>query len=232
MVSAACRGCGKCRIPDCALKLKGSCDGCGRCVELCGDGYRSVSGKYFTPEALAERIMSYSPFFGEDGGVTFSGGEPTLQSEFLISTLRLLPIHRTIQTCGHCREEVFKSILSHVELVFFDIKHTDPAMHKRYTGVDNSLILANLRALKASRKPFIARIPLINGVNDSDENLEKAAALLEDAPSLIRVELLPYNSAAGAKYPMVGYSYPYSFSAPERINTDIFANRGIKTRVL
>ena len=232
MVSAACVNCGRCNVDGCAVKNGESCSGCGKCVELCGNGFRKISGKTFTPKELAEKIMTYNPFFGEDGGVTFSGGEPTMQADFLCETLDLLPIHRAIQTCGFCSEAVFRRVLDRVDYLFFDIKHTDPEKHGLYTGVDNRQILQNLKILKASGKPFIARIPLISGVNDGEENLLATAKLLADANGLERVELLPYNGAAGAKYKMLGKEFPYSFHSPENIRADIFANFGIRVKVM
>jgi pyruvate formate lyase activating enzyme len=119
-------------------------------------------------------------------------------------------------------------------MLFFDIKHTDSALHKKYTGVDNALILKNLDQLKNSQKPFIARIPLILGVNDGRENLKATASLLKDAKNLIRVELLPYNGAAPAKYSMVGKSFTQSFIAPatENIDISIFTDEGITCKIM
>ncbi len=117
--------------------------------------------------------------------------------------------------------------------MLFDIKHTDREKHKLYTGVDNATILRNLDTLIASEKPFIARIPLIAGVNDDPENLGNVAALLKNAENLIRVELLPYNGAAGAKYAMVGREYEgASFEAPLRPDTSRFAALGIDCKVM
>lgn len=231
MVSSACKGCGACFVPECALKSRGVCNGCGKCVRLCPEGYRSISGKTYTSEELAGRIMKYQPFFGSDGGVTFSGGEPTMQAQFLFEVMERLPVHKAIQTCGYCSEEVFGRVLELTDFLFFDIKHTSPALHRYYTGADNAQILKNLEMLKSSGKPFIARVPLIEGVNDDCENITSTAELLKDAGSLVRVELLPYNSAAGAKYKMTAQPFPYEFRAPEKIDTSPFELRGIDVLV-
>ncbi len=235
MVSSGCAKCGKCRVDGCAFLNRGECDGCGRCVSLCPQGLRKISGTIYTPEELTKRLLSYAPFFGTDGGVTFSGGEPTYQSDFLCEVLDILGnagIHRAVQTCGYCSEAVFSRVLDRVDFVLFDIKHTDPDLHKKYTGVDNAPILANLERLKRSGVPFIVRIPLIAGVNDDAVNLAKTAELLTDAPNLQRVELLPYNGAAGAKYKMVDMPFDHDFRAPERVDTSVFTARGIDCRVL
>ena len=234
MVSSGCRECGHCHVNECALQ-GGECSGCGKCVPLCPYGLRRISGTEYTPEELAKRLQSYVPFFGTDGGVTFSGGEPTYQADFLCETLDILEsmgIHRTVQTCGYCSEQVFERVLSRVEFVLFDIKHTDPQLHKKYTGVDNAPILANLERLKRSGKPFIARVPLIAEVNDDAVNLRNTAELLTNTPSLVRVELLPYNGAAGAKYQMVGMPFAHSFRAPEKPDPSPFTENGINCVVL
>lgn len=227
MVSSACTGCGNCCVPDCSMKLNGRCNGCGKCVSLCPNGFRSISGKVWSSQELADKIMSYKAFFAPEGGVTFSGGEPTLQADFLCETMERLPIHKAIQTCGFCPEKDFARVLELTDFLFFDIKHTDPVKHKEYTGVDNALILKNLEQVKRSGKPFIARVPLIDGVNNSEQNLTATAELLSDASSLVRVELLPYNSAAGAKYKMTGQAYPYEFKAPEHVDLKPFERAGI-----
>lgn len=235
MVSTGCRACGRCRLDACTLLSDGECSGCGRCVSLCPQGLRKISGAVYTPEALAKRLISYSPFFGSEGGVTFSGGEPTFQPEFLCKTLELLGnagIHRAVQTCGYCSETVWAQVLDRVEFVLFDIKHTDPDRHKLYTGVDNAPILTNLERLKRSGIPFIARVPLIAGVNDNAVNLQNTAELLADAKGLQRVELLPYNGAAGAKYKMVGLPFEHDFRAPENVDTSPFIRMGLGCRVL
>lgn len=246
MVNAsACLHCGKCRVEGCALIDTGVCSGCGKCLRLCPGGYRKISGSIYTPEALTERLMRVSAMYGSDGGVTFSGGEPTLQHEFLAAVLDLLRkgmdesgrrFTLGMQTCGYCGGEVFADIVRRLDFLFFDIKHTDSDAHRRYTGVSNELILSNLRRLGELGVPFIARLPLIPGVNDSPGDMEAAARLL-DTPDLrrclIRVELLPYNMAAGAKYSMVGRSYEPDFDeGTPRVDLNPFTARGMDAAVL
>src|SRR5699024_1053670 len=121
-----------------------------------------------------------------------------------------------------------------LDLVMMDIKLVDSAAHKRYTGVSNERILANLRALIRSGKPFRARVPVIPGVNDSDENLEATARLVADAKNLDRVELLRYNRSAGAKYGLLGEEYKPSFDTEREpnMNLAIFEKYGIKAVAL
>ncbi len=241
MVSAACISCGLCTVPDCSLTggmenlraAKQKCTACEKCIDKCPYAYRKIAGKSYTSKALADAVMKNAVFL-DGGGVAFSGGEPTMQADFLLEVLDLIPLHKAIQTCGYCNPEKFRQILDKIDFLFFDIKHTDDAKHKYYTGIGNSLILQNLEAIKQSAKPFIARIPLIKGVNDDAENLAKTAALLADAKSLIRVELLPYNGAAGAKYEMTGLPYDNDFSAPKasEIDRTPFSKLGIECKIM
>ena len=161
------------------------------------------------------------------GGVTFTGGEPTMQADFLCEVLDLLPgVHKVIETCGYCSEDDFQKVLERVDMVLFDIKHSNPVTHRRYTGVDNGEILKNLSTLIDSGKRFIARIPLIPGVNDSLDNMMATAALLKNAPGLDRVELMPYHRTAGAKYAMVDLEYnpPFDVQDKPQIHLEAFGN--------
>ena len=146
----------------------------------------------------------------------------------------LLPdIHKAVETSGFASESAFGEILRRTDLVLFDIKLADEAAHRRFTGKSNAPILENLNLLKSSGKPFVARIPLIPGVNDTEDNMEATAQLLSGAQGLQRVELLRYHKTAGAKYPMLGIPYnpPFNENETPRIH-DRFTDRGIKLMVL
>jgi pyruvate formate lyase activating enzyme len=229
-------------VPECPISgslanlRKGGyeCTACGKCIDKCPYAYRKIAGREYTPKELADVIMKNAIFLTDGGGVTFSGGEPTMQSDFMLEVFDLLPLHKAIETCGFCKTETFKKVLDKIDFLFFDIKHTNPEMHKKYTGVDNALILRNLEQVKASGKPFIVRIPMIKGVNDGAENLEKTAELLKDAKNLLRVEILPYNGAAGAKYDMTGMVYGQNFVASKKDEIDIspFTKAGVECKVM
>ena len=123
--------------------------------------------------------------------------------------------------------------LERVDFVLFDIKLVDSSLHKRWTGVGNEQIVANLKRLCESGKPFVARVPLIPGVNDSEANMEATAELLVGAKGLQRVELLRYHKTAGAKYPMVGLDYAPDFDEDaEPAIHDKFTARGINLLIL
>jgi pyruvate formate lyase activating enzyme len=214
-----CVGCGRCREP-CGHE---ECRGLGRCWRKCPKGALSLSGRVWEAEALAEKLRRSAPMLSAmGGGVTLSGGEPTMQWRFAAELLdRLAPMHRAVETCGYCSEEAFRAILGRVEYVLMDLKLADPALHQKYTGVDNAPILRNLELLRASGKPFLLRTPLIPGITDTEENLRGIAALAGGDP----VELLEYNSFAPAKYAMLGRDYPLpELPAPRTPDLGLFRN--------
>lgn len=226
MVSvAACTHCGKC-VEVCAYP--DGCTVCGKCVSQCPQGLRRIAGIEMTPEELAEKLKKSAVF--EDGGVTFSGGEPMLQWPFVKATAELLaPVNRAIETSGFCSDEYFMEMMETMDFIMMDVKHMDPAEHKKWTGVDNASILRHLEMLKAGDVPFVIRVPLMPGINDSRENLERLAEQLLGAKNLARVELLPYHQTAGAKYEMAGMKYDPGFDTQVDPRRDFapFEARGI-----
>lgn len=169
------------------------------------------------------------------GGITFSGGEPLSQSEFLYSCLKLLKgkTNRALQTSGFSDSETFKKLISECDYLLFDLKLMDDEKHIEYTGQSNVRILENYRILAASGIPFMTRIPLIPTVNDTEENIEATAAFMYEN-GIGRIELLPYNTSAGAKYAAAGRKYSPTF--PEAIkpetHIDIFKKYDIEVTVL
>lgn len=169
-----------------------------------------LTGKEVTVTGLVNKLNKYKDVFElSSGGVTFSGGEPTLQSDFIYDTaLRLSNVHKTLDTSGYCDSEVFKNLLSVFNLVYFDLKLIDEKKHHLFTGVSNSLILNNLRLLDESCVPYHIRIPLIPEITDTKENLNDILNLilsLKNKP--LRVDPLPYNILAGGKYENYGLEY-------------------------
>lgn len=201
------------------------------------NGQIVTSGYEISPEELANQILRNKDIYAMNrGGVTFTGGEPLLQSDFLMAVLDLIgpAVHTAIETSGYASTDIFKRVTQKVDLVMMDVKHTDPVVHKKYTGVENDIILANLDYLCSSTTKFIIRIPLIPGVNDSEENMLNIAELIQNAKSMIRVELLPYNQVAGAKYPMIGQTFTPLFDPTRKpeIHHTVFEKLNIKTIVL
>ena len=230
-----CIGCGNCRR---VCPSPGACKLCGKCEEACPRNLIRISGTYWEAPELARRILRNSAILTQSGGgVTCSGGEVLSQPEFLCELLdRLQNLHRAVETSGYAPGGVFKSVLKRVELVLMDIKMMDPVKHRKYTGVSNDKILQNAEILKGSRIPFIIRIPLIPGVNDDDENLNATAGFLKGPSKLIRVEILPYNKMAGAKYAMLGMKYEPGFDQARQPGTEraleVFGEAGIPAQVV
>jgi len=228
-----CTRCGACKevcpSPD-------KCIGCGKCVSVCPKGCIRIAGTWMTAGEVAEIIRRNAPLLRlNDGGVTFSGGEVLMQAEFVIAVRALIPdVHALIETSGYGNPKVFKRLIDAMDMVIMDLKIIDPELHRKYIGSDNAVILENLETLKQSGKLFRIRIPLIPGVNDTYENMEKTAFLLKDCKNIEMVELMRYNKAAGAKYDGVGMSYNPDFdtSKEPQIFTEPFERYGIRTGVL
>lgn len=212
-----------------------ACTACGACVAVCPQGCRRLCGRRVTAGMLAQEVRRHEAFFAScGGGVTFSGGEPLEQVAFLEALAAALrPIHLAVETSGFARPEAYQRAVRAVDLVIQDLKHPDPDAHKRYTGAELAPILANLAWLKASGRPFIARIPLIPGVNDAPETLDRFAELLQGESGLLGVELLPYHLTAGAKYALLGLAYAPPFDPAWPLNRDVsaFTSRQLPCRV-
>ena len=158
-----------------------------------------------------------------------------MQPDFVVAVRKLVPeVHALIETSGFASEAVFTKVCEAMDMVIMDVKIVDPALHKRYTGVDNAPILRNLEILKGMGKLFRIRVPLIPTVNDTPENMEATAKLLEGAQMLEKVELMRYNKAAGAKYS--GLDMDYSPDFPEQQEPQLirepFEKRGIRVDIL
>lgn len=224
-----CVGCGVCET----FCKKAVCDACGQCIQLCPSRARQICGETLTASELARRIrVNAREYESMGGGVTFSGGEPLAQAEFLFETVvELEDMHKVLETCGYATAEVFQRAMESFDLIYMDMKLMDPAAHRAYTGVDNGPILANAARLRAGKTPFVVRVPLIPGVTDTEENLTAVAAFLQGAPALQLVELLPYNTLAGAKYTWLGLTYvpPFDDARKPAFRHDIFKRYGLQS---
>ena len=217
-----CRHCNLCKKP-CNHK---ECEPFGRCIHACPGGFLEVAGKTYTSNQLAEKIRSYKPFFENcGGGVTFSGGEPLLQADFVAETEALLPdIHKTLQTSGFASKQSFEKVLNNTDYVLMDIKLANSDAHKKYTGQSNEPILNNFKILKQSGKPFAVRVPLIPNITDTPENLKGIAEIVGDSP----VEVMRYNPFAGAKYKNVGLEFKLPKAEPQTdVDLSMFENARI-----
>lgn len=229
MVSrAACTHCGACKR---VCPSPGKCNACGKCLPVCRSGLRKIVGEAWRAEDLARRLQKDADVYAlSGGGVTFSGGEPLMQWAFVKETMEALRgVHRAIETSGFAPDAVFRSAMDVCDLILMDWKVSDPALHRRFTGVEQAPIRRHVEMLAAGDTPFVLRMPIIPGVNDNRAHFETAARLVQGAKALQRVDVLPYQPAAGAKYEMVGLKYAPEFDEqrPPRFFIDVFDKAGV-----
>ncbi len=195
-----------------------------------------LAGQMYAAADLAALLNKQIPVLAaNEGGLTFSGGEPLLQAEFVADVIeRLDQVHVLLDTAGFGAEDDFRRLLARVDLVYFDLKLIDRNLHQHYTGVDNNRILRNLQVMSASGRPFTIRVPLVPGVTDTDENLSAIAHTIAGMPGLQRVDLLPYNKVAGAKYRALGMEFKPDYDEAREVNanTRSFHEAGIEVHVL
>lgn len=197
------------------------CRSCGICVEGCACGALSIMGKLMAADEVVEAVIRDIQYFkNSGGGMTISGGEPLLQKEFikeLLQKTKALGIHNAIDTAANIEWQDFEEILPWVDMVLLDIKLYDGLKHKAYTGVSNVRILDNAGRLAQEAVDIIVRIPVIAGVNDTEENMKKTALLLKGFKRLKYVELLPYHNMGTEKLSRLGREVPlHTFEAPSK----------------
>ena len=157
-----------------------------------------------------------------------------MQWDFVSNVIaRLRGVHTAVETSGFAADAVFEDAMARCDLIMMDWKVSDPALHRRYTGVDQAIIRRHAQMLCAGSTPFILRMPIIPGVNDNEAHFETVAQLVKDARALVRVDVLPYQRAAGAKYEMVGRTYSVDFdeSRPPRMYTGCLERAGVPVQV-
>lgn len=216
---AKCIGCRSCieacpedaceLTPDGIVTDPAKCTGCGKCADVCPTKATEMSGRIITLDEVMGIVEKERVFFEEsDGGVTFSGGEPLRQWEFLITLLDELGrrgIHRAVDTTGFAKTETLLEVAKRTDLFLFDVKMMDSERHKKWTGVHNEQIHENLKALAETGVEINIRIPFIGGVNDDEDNIGQTAALVASlGGEKKKVNLLPYHNIMANKYMRLG----------------------------
>lgn len=228
-----CIACGKCE--EFAKKSQNKIEYTEKSISACPRNLLRVSGEIYDSEKLCHKLLKNERILKNGGGITFSGGEPFFQADFMLECLAMLEgkLHRAIQTSGFCSPEIFEKSLVLSDFFLFDLKIIDENDHKYHTGVSNTVILRNFERLAKSGKDFIVRVPLIPTVTDTEINITAISKLLQNV-GVNYAELLPYNKMAGGKYAMTGRKYTPTFD--ENVNvcphTEIFDRFNIKTKIL
>ncbi|MDX1358054.1 MAG: glycyl-radical enzyme activating protein [Clostridia bacterium] len=225
-----CIGCGRCfeLCPNGAHSIydgkrvynRAVCQKCGTCTDNCYSGALVMSGEEKTIEQVVEDIARDINFYRDSGGgVTFSGGEPLLQSDFVAEALKSCKergIHTAIDTAGNIPYEAFEKVMPFTDMFLYDLKTMDAYDHKHYTGAGNKLILENLEKLSKTGKPIRIRIPVIPEVNDSIENMEDTINFLLSLDNIEAIEPLAYHSLGAGKLESMGQEDGKVFSVPDR----------------
>ncbi len=192
--------------------LREGCAACGNCAEECPAGALTFCGDEMTPDEVFAEIRKDSHYYASSGGgVTFSGGECLLYPEFIAETAKKCRengIHTAIESALYVPWKNIEAVLPFTDLFFADLKIPDPEKHRRYTGQDNTRILENLQKLSEAFGNLHLRIPVIPSVNDSSEDIEAFAEILNSLGEGVRdIELLRYNPLAESKYRFSGRDY-------------------------
>ena len=186
---------------------RGNCTACAACVQTCPSGALELCGKEMQCSDILSVVEKDIAFYGENGGITLSGGEPFAQGRSTLELLRLCKtrgLSTAVETCGYCDTDVLRNALPYVDLFLWDIKDTDAARHLKHTGVSNEMILHNLKTVSDSGAKIRLRCILINGVNTNDAHYKSLAELALGIKNLDCIELIPYHAYGGSKALLLG----------------------------
>jgi pyruvate formate lyase activating enzyme len=218
--SEVCIHCGKClnvcklgalsaKIP--SLIDRSVCVGCGECAKICPAGALVVKGKEMTVEQLIKELKKDAITFRRSkGGVTLSGGEPLVQSEFAVELLKACKEqgwHTAMETTGLASESVIEKVFPWVDLALLDIKAFDGKVHEEYTGVSNEVILKN-SIMISNITSTVVRIPTVPGFNASREEYERMCGHVKKMNGVSTIHILPYHTYGENKYALLGEKYP------------------------
>lgn len=185
------------------------------------DTWKCIGGTEYTPKELHEKILKFKPyFFKSDGGVTFSGGDPLLQPEFLIEILKLCKnsgIHTAIDTAGYGKGQ-YEEILKYVDLILLDLKHVNKEGYLELTGKDGEETKKFLKVAQNMGIKLWIRHVVVPGITDSEEHMEKLANIISHIDNVEKIELLPYHIMGIDKYK--GLDIQYRLDGVEAMDKD------------
>ncbi|MDD5698355.1 MAG: glycyl-radical enzyme activating protein [Victivallaceae bacterium] len=201
---------------------RGKCTGCGICAPKCYAQAIEVIGKKMSVTQVIDEVLKDRAFYDNSGGgMTVSGGEPMLQFEFtkdLLAAAKKNGLHTCLDTCGFARSEHFAEILKNVDIFLYDLKETDPVLHREYTGAELAPILENLHKLDTAGAKIYLRCPLIPGLNAREAHLEGIAAVAAKLKNLVEIDLMPYHPLGASKLTRLGLeSKPHSKEFADRV---------------
>ena len=232
--SSKCTGCGSClaACPQKAITIgplhekmvaltdRTLCVDCGTCVSSCPSEAREIAGKRMTVDEVLEKVQKDRLFIdASGGGMTVSGGECLLYPDFteaLLFAAHEVGLHTAVESCCFASREVVDRVFAHVDLAMIDIKHMDSALHKKYTGVPNEPILANIRHVYHDLKvPMMISLPTIPGYNDDEINIAATAKFVaQELGSDVPIRLLPYHRLGESKNESLGRKMDMTIPVP------------------
>lgn len=218
------------------------CVDCGKCVQVCPANARIAHGRTSEVDEVIDEVQRDSIFyFHSGGGLTVSGGEPLMQTDFVVPLLRgcqQLGTHTAMETCGHAPWEAVARVLPHLDALYYDLKHMNSTTHKEITGVGNELILENLLKIDESNHPIpvTVRVPLIPTINDSDENIAELGWFCKKLNKLDEIHILPYHRLGLETYHQLSIDYPLGDLPPQTSEelehkVAILTRMGLKAKV-
>jgi len=212
-ISDKCIGCGWC-FESCPQKLhtmennkhfidRKKCNVCGKCTEKCYANALELVGKEITVEEVMQEVLADKIFYeNSGGGMTLSGGEPTMQPDFSLALLKSAKeeeIHTAVETSSFCKFELLQKFSEYTDLFLCDYKESNPQKHKEFTGVENTVIIENITKLYTLGKTIRLRCPIIPGLNEREEHFRGIAALFNEIPNCEGVEIMPYHRLGEGK---------------------------------
>ena len=190
-----------------------SCTGCGACATACLNDALALAGERKTVDQVLEVVLRDRVFYRRSGGgVTLSGGEPLMQPAFCVELLQRLreeKIHTAMETSGYVSRGTIQKAAEYVDLFLYDLKETDPERHLQYTGGSLQVVLENLFYLLDRGARVILRCPMIPGLNTDPAHLDAIAALAEQHPGIVHIEIEPYHPMGLSKWKQIGRTPAY-----------------------